>query len=102
MCAAALPKPCLDALPHPGLRRERGHRCDPAAGSAAPGRWNRARGPHPHRQFLGHVDLVDVAVEGLDFPLKGRLLRDAIPPVNDDLRLEFDPAEVLVFAASEA
>ena len=55
-----------------------------------------------HRQFLGHVDLVEVAVEGLDFPLKGRLLRDAIPQVNDDLRLEFDPAEVLVFAASEA
>jgi iron(III) transport system ATP-binding protein len=55
-----------------------------------------------HRQFLGHVDLVEVAVEGLDFPLKGRLLRDAIPQVNDDLRLECDPAEVLVFAASQA
>ncbi len=55
-----------------------------------------------HRQFLGHVDLVEVAVEGLDFPLKGRLLRDAIPPINDDLRLECDPAEVLVFAASQA
>jgi iron(III) transport system ATP-binding protein len=55
-----------------------------------------------HRQFLGHVDLVEVAVEGLDSPLKGRLLRDAIPRVNDSLRLECDPAEVLVFAASEA
>ena len=55
-----------------------------------------------HRQFLGHVDLVEMAVEGLDPPLIGRLLRDAIPQVNDDLRLEFDPAEVLVFAASEA
>jgi iron(III) transport system ATP-binding protein len=55
-----------------------------------------------HRQFLGHVDLVEVAVEGLDSPLKGRLLRDAIPQVNDSLRLECDPAEVLVFAASEA
>ena len=55
-----------------------------------------------HRQFLGHVDLVEVAVEGLDFPLKGRLLRDAIPQINDDLRLECDPAEVLVFAASQA
>ncbi len=55
-----------------------------------------------HRQFLGHVDLVEMAVEGLDSPLIGRLLRDAIPQVNDDLRLEFDPAEVLVFAASEA
>jgi iron(III) transport system ATP-binding protein len=55
-----------------------------------------------HRQFLGHVDLVEVAVEGLDLPLKGRLLRDAIPQVNDSLRLECDPAEVLVFAAPEA
>jgi iron(III) transport system ATP-binding protein len=55
-----------------------------------------------HRQFLGHVDLVEVAVEGLDTPLKGRLLRDAIPQVNDGLRLECDPAEVLVFAASQA
>ncbi|MGD9925284.1 MAG: ABC transporter ATP-binding protein [Pseudorhodoplanes sp.] len=55
-----------------------------------------------HRQFLGHVDLVEVAVEGLDSPLKGRLLRAAIPQVNDDLRLECDPAEVLVFAASQA
>jgi iron(III) transport system ATP-binding protein len=55
-----------------------------------------------HRQFLGHVDLVEVAVEGLELPLKGRLLRDAIPAVNDGLRLECDPAEVLVFAASEA
>ena len=61
-----------------------------------------ARARIQHRQFLGHVDLVEVAVEGLDSPLKGRLLRDAIPPVNDDLRLECDPAEVLVFAASQA
>jgi iron(III) transport system ATP-binding protein len=55
-----------------------------------------------HRQFLGHVDLVEMAVEGLDSPLKGRLLRDAIPQVNDGLRLECDPAEVLVFAVPEA
>jgi iron(III) transport system ATP-binding protein len=61
-----------------------------------------ARAHIQHRQFLGHVDLVEVAVEGLESPLKGRLLRDAIPPVNDSLRLECDPAEVLVFAASEA
>ena len=32
-----------------------------------------------HRQFLGHVDLMEVAVEGLERPLKGRILRDAIP-----------------------
>ncbi|HWV54849.1 ABC transporter ATP-binding protein [Pseudorhodoplanes sp.] len=55
-----------------------------------------------HRQFLGHVDLVEVAVEGVDSPLKGRILRDAIPQINDSLRLECDPAEVLVFAAPGA
>jgi iron(III) transport system ATP-binding protein len=55
-----------------------------------------------HRQFLGHVDLMEVAVEGLERPLKGRILRDAIPTVNADVGVEFDPAEVLVFAASEA
>ena len=54
------------------------------------------------RHFLGHVDAVELAVEGLDSTLQGRLLRDAIPPINDDLRVEFDPAEVLVFAASGA
>lgn len=54
------------------------------------------------RRFLGHVDAIEIAVEGLDAPLAGRVLRDAIPPVNDDLRVTFDPAEVLVFAAAEA
>jgi iron(III) transport system ATP-binding protein len=54
------------------------------------------------RKFLGHDDAVEVVTEGLDVPLAGRILRDAIPPINDDLRVEFDPAEVLVFAATEA
>jgi iron(III) transport system ATP-binding protein len=55
-----------------------------------------------HRQFLGHVDLVEVAVEGLDKPLKGRILRDALGEVNAEVSVDFDPAEVLVFAASGA
>jgi iron(III) transport system ATP-binding protein len=54
------------------------------------------------RHFLGHVDLLEFAVEGLEKPLQGRLLRDAIPDVNGDVAIAFDPAEVLVFAASEA
>jgi iron(III) transport system ATP-binding protein len=65
------------------------------AGTGVPGRIQ-------HRQFLGHVDVLEVAVEGLERPLKGRILRDAIPSVNPDIGVEFDPAEVLVFAASEA
>jgi len=55
-----------------------------------------------HRQFIGHVDLIEIAVEGLEQPLKGRILRDAIPTVNAEMSVTFDPAEVLVFAASEA
>jgi iron(III) transport system ATP-binding protein len=54
------------------------------------------------RKFLGPVDLVEVAVEGLEQPLAGRLPHDAIPAVNDAARIDVDPAEVLVFAASEA
>ena len=54
------------------------------------------------RHFLGHVDLLEFAAPGLEKPLHGRLLRDAIPDVNGDIAIAFDPAEVLVFAASEA
>ena len=60
------------------------------------------RGHIKQRKFLGHIDAIEVVAEGLDVPLTGRVLRDAIPPINDDLRVEFDPAEVLVFAATEA
>jgi iron(III) transport system ATP-binding protein len=66
-----------------------------SAGEGVPARLQR-------RQFIGHVDLMEIAVEGLEQPLKGRILRDAVPPVNTDIGVTFDPAEVLVFAASEA
>jgi iron(III) transport system ATP-binding protein len=55
-----------------------------------------------HRQFLGYVDLVEVVVEGLDKPLKGRVLRDAPGGINAEISVDFDVAEVLVFAASGA
>ncbi len=55
-----------------------------------------------HRQFLGYVDLVEVAVQGLDRPLKGRVLRDAPGAVNAEIGVDFDVAEVLVFAAPGA
>ena len=97
-------KPRSDDLPHPVWPRGRpaivGIRPQalrhPSAGRG------RSRARLQHRQFLGHVDLMEVAVEGLERPLKGRILRDAIPAVNADIGVEFDPAEVLVFAASEA
>ena len=54
------------------------------------------------RQFVGYVDLLEIAVDGLERPLKARILRDAIPAVKADLGIAFDPAEVLVFAATGA
>jgi iron(III) transport system ATP-binding protein len=54
------------------------------------------------RQFLGPVDLVEVVVAGLDAPLKGRVPRDAPGAVNAEIAVDFDTAEVLVFAASGA
>ena len=67
-----------------------------------PGSLSGVPGRVQHRQFLGHVDLLDVAVAGLDKPLKGRVLRDAGADVNAEISVDFDPAEVLVFAASGA
>ncbi len=61
-----------------------------------------AAGRVQHRQFGGHVDILDIAVAGLDRPLKGRVLRDTIAGVKGEVGIEFDPTEVLVFAASEA
>ena len=68
--------------------------CVKPAGSGVPARVE-------HRQFLGVVDLVEFAVEGLDRPLKGRI-REPVPSVKQDVGIEIDPAEVLVFAAPGA
>jgi len=67
-----------------------------------PGTSHGVPGRVRHRQFLGYVDLVEVAVEGLDKPLKGRVLRDSPGAVNAEIGVDFDVAEVLVFAASGA
>jgi hypothetical protein len=40
-------------------------------------------------------------VEGLDRSLKGRI-REPVPAVKQEIGIEIDPAEVLVFAASGA
>jgi iron(III) transport system ATP-binding protein len=51
------------------------------------------------RRFLGEVDLVHVAVQGLDRPLQART-RAAFRPVDgQDVGVDLDPNEVLVFAA---
>jgi iron(III) transport system ATP-binding protein len=52
------------------------------------------------RRFLGEVDLVHVAVQGLDRPLQARIRHGAKAGVGQDVGVEVDPQEVLVFAAS--
>jgi iron(III) transport system ATP-binding protein len=54
------------------------------------------------RQFLGASDLVEVAVEGLAYPLKGRVSRDIAAGVNAEVSVDFDLSEVLVFARTGA
>jgi len=55
-----------------------------------------------HRRFLGEVELLDIAVNGLDAPLKARVRQSLGVPVKSEIGLEIDPAEVLVFAGSGA
>jgi iron(III) transport system ATP-binding protein len=52
------------------------------------------------RRFLGEVDLVHVAVQGLDRPLQARIRHGGASVVGQDVGVEIDPHEVLVFAAS--
>jgi iron(III) transport system ATP-binding protein len=52
------------------------------------------------RRFLGEVDLVQVAVEGLDRPLQARVRDGFRPQVGHDVGVGIDENEVLVFAAS--
>jgi iron(III) transport system ATP-binding protein len=52
------------------------------------------------RRFLGEVDLVHVAVQGLDRPLQARVRGDARTQAGQDVGVDIDQHEVLVFAAS--
>jgi iron(III) transport system ATP-binding protein len=51
------------------------------------------------RRFLGEVDLLHVAVEGLDRPLQARVRDRPSGGEGRDVGVEIDPKEVLVFAA---
>jgi len=51
------------------------------------------------RRFLGEVDLVHVAVQGLDRPLQARTRAAFRPVEGQDVGVDLDPHEVLVFAA---
>jgi iron(III) transport system ATP-binding protein len=54
------------------------------------------------RRFLGEVELLEVAVHGLDATLKVRARDVAAVAPKSEIGIEIDPAEVLVFAASDA
>lgn len=54
------------------------------------------------RRFLGEVDLVDVAVEGLDDPLQARIRNaDKLKP-GTEVFVSFDPRDILVFEKEHA
>jgi iron(III) transport system ATP-binding protein len=54
------------------------------------------------RLFLGEVDLVELIIPGVDRPLKARP-REHVPyRPGEEVGLDIDTAEVLVFAASGA
>lgn len=61
------------------------------AGSGVAGRVMR-------RRFLGEADLIEVAVEGLDLPLKARVPGGFAVAKGAEVSIAIDPAQVLVFA----
>jgi iron(III) transport system ATP-binding protein len=64
--------------------------------------WLYRHGRVLERRFLGEVELFDVAVQGLDSPLRMRA-RESVPfRPGADVGIEIDPREVLVFATGEA
>lgn len=54
------------------------------------------------RRFLGEIDLIQVDVQGVDRPLQARIRDHAPIKVGQDVGIEIDPKDVLVFAASDA
>jgi iron(III) transport system ATP-binding protein len=66
-----------------------------AAGFCIPGRVL-------SRRFLGEVDLLEIAVQGLDVPLRARLRGSPQAVEGAEVGVEIDPDEVLVFAAPDA
>ncbi|MAU96786.1 MAG: iron ABC transporter ATP-binding protein [Fulvimarina sp.] len=49
------------------------------------------------RRFLGGVDLMTVAVEGLDQPLRSRMRAGLVPENQRDVVVSIDPQDVIVF-----
>jgi iron(III) transport system ATP-binding protein len=49
------------------------------------------------RRFLGDVDIVDIAVEGLDEPLKARVPGGACAGAGTEVWIHVDPRQILLF-----
>jgi iron(III) transport system ATP-binding protein len=64
------------------------------AGACLPGRV-------VSRRFLGGIDLLHVAVQGLDAPLQSRTRNPMKAEVGQDVGVDINPEEVLVFAAGD-
>ncbi|MBP0615270.1 ABC transporter ATP-binding protein [Jiella mangrovi] len=54
------------------------------------------------RRFLGGVDLMTVAVEGLDMPLRSRMRAGLVPENQRDVVVSIDPQDVIVFEKTPA
>lgn len=54
------------------------------------------------RRFLGEIDLVHIDIAGLERPLQARLHDPAGVREGQDVGLDVDPKDVLVFAAADA
>lgn len=54
------------------------------------------------RRFLGEVELLEIAIEGLDRPLRARVRSGGDLALNSEVAVAVDPAEVLVFNAAGA
>jgi iron(III) transport system ATP-binding protein len=68
----------------------------------APGPAHAVPGRVLSRRFLGEVDVVEVAVEGLEKPLVQRVRGGSGPRAGADVSVSLDASEVLVFAAADA
>ncbi|MET0427280.1 MAG: ABC transporter ATP-binding protein [Microvirga sp.] len=53
------------------------------------------------RRFLGEVELVQIALPGIERPLQGRVRGPVPVRPGHDVGIEIDPNDVLVFAASD-
>ena len=54
------------------------------------------------RRFLGEIDLLEIAVNGPDAPIRARLRGSPQARQGADVGVDIDPDEVLVFAAADA